>query len=259
MRWWQVLYEENREERKQLLDHMIFGTKDALPLPQLSQVCKLFLHTEAISSCLAEWRNLLGQQKNSLKITSSESWRKESTFLILVFKLSTPLSLSLSLSLSLKIACAKPILFNPHFMSRLFSPAHHCPQRVLIMFLWFPFVCLSVAGEVLNCVGGARWDLQHKFGIRASKVIHWASFFLLFLNCRSQFFLEKKSIPWWRDSPQFFYTPNLSPWSWYPCESFRVNCGVQSKDSCCILCQTGSLESEQVIDHCHLFCGDADT
>jgi hypothetical protein len=61
MRWWQVLYEENREERKQLLDHMIFGTKDALPLPQLSQVCKLFLHTKAISSCLAEWRNLLGQ------------------------------------------------------------------------------------------------------------------------------------------------------------------------------------------------------
>jgi hypothetical protein len=49
-----VLYEENREERKQLLDHMIFGTKDALPLPQLSQVCKLFLHTKAISSCLAE-------------------------------------------------------------------------------------------------------------------------------------------------------------------------------------------------------------
>lgn len=46
--------------------------------------------------------------------------------------------------------------------------------------------------------------------------------FLLLLNCRSQFFLEKKSIQWWRDSPQFFYTPNLSPWSWYPCESFRV-------------------------------------
>jgi hypothetical protein len=78
---------------------------------------------------------LLGQQKNGLKITSSESWRKESSFVILVFKLPTPLSLSLSLSLSRKKAHAKTILFNPHFMSRLFSPAHHRPQRVLIMFL----------------------------------------------------------------------------------------------------------------------------
>jgi hypothetical protein len=99
-----VLYEENREERKQLLDHMIFGTKDALPLPQLSQVCKLFLHTKAKRIKLPD----LGFQAfNS----------------------------SLSLSLSQEKAHAKPILFNPHFMSRLFSPAHHCPQRVLIMFL----------------------------------------------------------------------------------------------------------------------------
>jgi hypothetical protein len=39
-----VLYEENRAERKQLLDDMVFGTLEAFPLPQLTQV-KAFHHT----------------------------------------------------------------------------------------------------------------------------------------------------------------------------------------------------------------------
>jgi hypothetical protein len=33
-----VLYEENRAERKQLLDDMVIGTPEAFPLPQLTQV-----------------------------------------------------------------------------------------------------------------------------------------------------------------------------------------------------------------------------
>jgi hypothetical protein len=32
-----VLYEENRAERKQLLDDMVIGTPEAFPLPQLTQ------------------------------------------------------------------------------------------------------------------------------------------------------------------------------------------------------------------------------
>jgi pimeloyl-ACP methyl ester carboxylesterase len=39
-----VLYEENRAERKQLLDDMVIGTPEAFPLPQLTQV-KAFHHT----------------------------------------------------------------------------------------------------------------------------------------------------------------------------------------------------------------------
>jgi len=46
-----VLYNEKREERKQLLDDMVIGTPEAFPLPQLTQV-KAFPHTtEGQASC----------------------------------------------------------------------------------------------------------------------------------------------------------------------------------------------------------------
>jgi pimeloyl-ACP methyl ester carboxylesterase len=68
----QVLYEENREERKQLLDHMIFGTKDALPLPQLSQEKFLIVwgeHDEIFNINLAyELQKHLGTSRAELVV-----------------------------------------------------------------------------------------------------------------------------------------------------------------------------------------------
>ncbi|CAK9215059.1 unnamed protein product [Sphagnum troendelagicum] len=67
----QVLYEENREERKQLLDHMIFGTKDALPLPQLSQKFLIVWgeHDEVFNKNLAyELQKHLGTSRAELVV-----------------------------------------------------------------------------------------------------------------------------------------------------------------------------------------------